>query len=88
MNFYNLIRYNTIFFPRSNISDVFVSAPGAGVAQSVSRLATAWRVRGSNPGGGRDFPHPYRPALRPIQPPIQWVPPTPSSAEVKERVEL
>ena len=23
---------------------------------------------------GRDFPHPFRPALGSIQPPIQWVP--------------
>ena len=51
---------------------------------------------------GRDFPHPFRPALDPTQPPIQWVPglyrfkaagawrcqPPPSSAEVKERIEL
>ena len=51
----------------------------------------------------RDFPHPSRPALGPTKPPIQWVPvpsrgvkrpgrgvdhPPPSSAEVKERVEL
>ena len=28
-----------------------------------------WTVRGSNPGGGRDFPH-----LGPTQPPVQWVP--------------
>ena len=52
---------------------------------------------------GRDFPHPSRPAVGLTQPPIQQVPglsrgvkrpgrgvdhPTPSSAEVKERVEL
>jgi hypothetical protein len=52
---------------------------------------------------GRDVPHLSRPALGPIQPPIQWVPalfrgvkrpgpgvdhPPPSSAEVKERADL
>ena len=51
---------------------------------------------------GRNFPHPSRPALRPTQTPIHWIlslspvkaagawlwPPTPSSAEVKETVEL
>jgi len=46
----------------------------------------------------RYFPHPSRPTLVPTQPPIQWVlcllpetwlwPPTPSSADVKERAEL
>ena len=25
-------------------------------------------------GGGRNFSHPTRPALGPIQPPIEWVP--------------
>jgi len=52
---------------------------------------------------GRDFPHASRPVLGPTQPPIQWLPglsrgvkrpgrdvdhPPPSSAEVKEKVEL
>jgi hypothetical protein len=51
---------------------------------------------------GRDFPHASRPGLGATQPPIQWVPSlsvgkaagawpwlsTPSSADVKERVEL
>ena len=52
---------------------------------------------------GREFPHNFRPAVGPTQLPIQWVPclsqgvkrpgrdvdhPRPSSAEVKERVEL
>ena len=46
----------------------------AGIAQSVQQLATAWSVRGSNRGGGRDFPHLFRPALRPTQPDIKWVP--------------
>ena len=31
------------------------------VTQSVQRLATAWTVRGSNPGGGQNFPHLSRP---------------------------
>ena len=52
---------------------------------------------------GRDFPHLSRPTLRPTQPPVEWVPglsrskmrprhdadpSPPSSAEVKNRVEL
>ena len=53
---------------------------------------------------GRDFPHMSRPALRSTQPPVQWVPglspggkvrprrdadpSPPSSAEVKNRLEL
>jgi len=67
-------------------------------------VAMGWTVRGSNPGCGRDFPHPSRPALGPTQPlyngyrvftgggvkrPGRGVEDPPSSrAEVKKRIEL
>jgi hypothetical protein len=46
----------------------------AATAQSVQRLAKSWMVRGSNPGGGDIFHTRPRPALVPMQPPVQWVP--------------
>ena len=74
----------------------------AGIAQTVYRLAMCWTVWGSKPGGRRDFPHPSTPALG--SPSLlyneyrvfpggksagawRWLP-TPSSVEIKERVEL
>jgi hypothetical protein len=75
-----------------------------GLGRVVGKV-TAYRLDG--PGiesrWGRDFPHLSIPALRPTQPPVQWVPglpggkvqpgcdadpSPPSSAEVKNRVEL
>jgi len=37
----------------------------AGIAQLVQRIAAGYKVRGSNLGRGRDFPHPSRPTLGP-----------------------
>ena len=67
-------------------------------AQSVWRHAAGGTVRGSNPGGGRDFPHPAAhpgsytmgtgslPGVK--RPGRDFDHPPLSSAEVKERVEL
>ena len=84
-----------------NCIQIFI---GEGRDSSVG-IATAYGVDGSGIESrwGRDFPHLSRPALRPTQPPVQWVtglpgckvrpehdanPSPPSSAEVKNRVEL
>jgi len=69
-----------------------------------SSVATGLTVRGSNSGGGRDFPNPSKTAPEPTKPTVQRVPglfyagverpgrgldnPNPSSTEVRERVEL
>jgi hypothetical protein len=50
----------------------YCSGPG-----SVVGMATAYGLDGpgiESRGGGRDFPHLSRPALRPTQPPAKWVP--------------
>jgi len=76
-------------------------ASGPGKRSRYSDLLRAGRS-GDRIPWGRDLPHLSRPALRPTQTPLQWVrdlsggkvagawrlPPTPSSAEVKESVEL
>ena len=91
---------NPVSFSSFIVITIFLWRPG-----SVVGIAIAYRLDG--PGiesrWRRDFPHLYRPALRPTQPPVQWVPglsrgkvrpgrdadpSPPSSAEVKNRVEL
>jgi hypothetical protein len=77
--------------------------PGAGIAQSVFTSRYGLDGPEIESRWGRDFLHLSRPALRPTQPPVQWVPgfsrgkerpgrdadnPPPPSAEVKETVEL
>ena len=71
---------------------------GARIAQWVWRLVTGWTVRGSNPGGGLDFPHTgahtasytmgtgYFPVAK--RPGRDVDHPPPSSADVERRVEL
>jgi hypothetical protein len=55
-------------------------------------IATSYELNsaGIESQWGQDFQHLSRPALGPTQPPVQWVPghPPPSSAEVKEKLEL
>jgi hypothetical protein len=54
-----------------NTSTNFIPCAGSSVG-----IATAYGLDGPGMESrcGRDFPHLSRPALRPIQPPVQWVP--------------
>ena len=59
------------FYYKLTASTCFELGPGSSVG-----IATDYGLDGPglNPGGGRDFSHTSRPALGPIQPPVQWVP--------------
>ena len=60
--------YSTLSSSEVKSKRGYTSAPWTGIAQSISRLATGWAVRGSNLGGGEilstrpDLPY-YHPAF-------------------------
>ena len=79
-----LVRYILIFSPIHGLSSklflsfIFLDQNYVHITcfvawNSVVGLATSWTVRRSNPGGGRDIPHPSRLAVGPTQPPVQWL---------------
>jgi hypothetical protein len=92
---HNLV-LSSIYRPVSRI--FFLHSNQKGRDSSVG-IATCYGLDGPGIGSGwgRDFPHSSTPVMGPSQPPIVWVPglsrgwrfqPTPSNAEVKERVWL
>ena len=71
-----VVRLSALSSDRLYLQEIFVVLISARSLDSVVGIATSYGLDG--PGiqsrWGRDFLHPYRLAVRPIQPPIQWVP--------------
>jgi hypothetical protein len=59
-----------------SFNNILLYQAEAGVAQSVQCLITDWTIGVQSLAGTKDFPliSVSRPALRPTQPPIQWIP--------------
>ena len=58
-------------FKQINVNiQLFAAANALSLRNTLTSSYTLQTVRGSNPGGGRDFPHPSRLALERTQPPI------------------
>jgi hypothetical protein len=87
-----------MFFPEDTNTSLLGSGSSDGIVTAYGLDGTGIESR-----WGRDLPHLSRPALWPTQPPVKWVPvlswgmvrlgrdadhTPPSSAEVKNRVEL
>jgi len=71
-----VVRLSALSSGRLYLQEIFLVLISVGSLDSVVGVTTSYGldVPGIESRWGRDFLHPYRPALRPIQPPIQWVP--------------
>ena len=63
----SLLKIGTVFLTCKKLAGVVYS-----LSDSVQAGRSADRISGRR-GGGRDFAHPSRPALRPALSPVQWV---------------
>jgi hypothetical protein len=67
------VRYDLYVFRLQRVKDSGVRIGGRDSSVGIALMRDC-TVQGSNPGGGRDFPHLSRPNLGPTQSPVQWVP--------------